>query len=53
MSELNISANDLQALPASIGLLRNLRTFYADENLLEFLPAEVLYFYFKIWNLFN
>lgn len=41
LSELNISMNDLEELPASIGLLRNLRTFYADENLLTFVPAEV------------
>ena len=41
LSELNVSANDLQDLPPSLGLLRYLRTLYADENLLEYIPAEL------------
>ena len=41
LSELNVSVNDLEELPVSIGLLRNLRTFYADENFLSFVPSEV------------
>ena len=53
LSELNISTNDIEELPPSLGLLRHLRTIYADENLLEEIPPEVgfsLYFqifYFK------
>ena len=41
MSEMNISANDLEELPPSIGFLRHLRTLYADENFLYEIPAEV------------
>ena len=41
LSELNISANDLEDIPASLGLLRNIRTLYADENYLSFIPSEV------------
>ena len=41
LSELNISANDLERLPPSIGLLRHLRTLYADENFIVELPSEV------------
>ena len=41
LSELNISANDLEELPPSVGLLRHLRTLYADENFLEEIPVEV------------
>ncbi len=38
---MNISANDLEELPPSIGFLRHLRTLYADENFLYELPPEV------------
>jgi Leucine-rich repeat (LRR) protein len=41
LSELNVSGNDLELLPPSIGLLRHLRTFYADENVLSEIPPEV------------
>lgn len=41
LSELNVSANALTELPSSLGLLRYLRTLYADDNELTFLPAEV------------
>lgn len=41
LSELNVSCNNLEDLPVTLGLLRNLRTFYADENYLLFIPAEV------------
>ncbi len=41
MSELNVSANDLEELPSSIGLLRHVRTLYADENFLLDIPPEV------------
>ena len=39
--ELNISANDLEEIPPSIGLLRHLRTLYADENFIIEVPPEV------------
>ena len=39
--ELNISANDLEEIPPSIGLLRHLRTLYADENFIIEIPPEV------------
>ena len=42
---MNISANDLEELPPSIGFLRHLRTLYADENFLYEIPAEVCKFY--------
>ena len=41
MSELNVSANDLEDFPPSIGFLRQLRTLYADENYLAEIPPEV------------
>ena len=41
LSEFNISTNDLVEIPSTIGLLRNLRTMYADENYLEVIPPEV------------
>lgn len=41
LSELNVSCNNLEDLPVTLGLLRNLRTFYADENYLLFIPSEV------------
>ena len=41
LSELNCGANDLEELPPSIGLLRHLRTLYADENFLLDIPPEV------------
>lgn len=41
LSELNVSRNELEQLPASIGCLRHLRTFYADENRFSYLPPEV------------
>ena len=41
LSEMNISANDLEELPPSIGFLRHLRTLYADENFLYEIPPEV------------
>ena len=37
---MNIAANDLEELPPSVGLLRHLRTLYADENFLEEIPPE-------------
>ena len=40
LSEMNIAANDLEELPPSVGLLRHLRTLYADENFLEEIPPE-------------
>ena len=41
LSEINISANDIEHLPPSIGLLRHLRTLYLDENFLMGIPPEV------------
>ena len=41
LSELNISTNELEELPPSMGLLRHLRTMYADENYLVDVPPEV------------
>ena len=41
LSELNITANDLEYLPPSIGFLRHLRTLYADENFIYEIPPEV------------
>lgn len=39
--ELNVSANNLEDLPIGIGLLRRLRTFFADDNFLSNIPIEV------------
>ena len=41
LSELNVGANDLEEIPPSIGLLRHLRTVYADENFIVEIPPEV------------
>lgn len=42
LEELVLSSNNLKNLPPSLGLLRNLRTLIADDNLLEDLPCEVM-----------
>lgn len=42
--ELVLSHNFIMELPHSIGLLRNLRTLYLDENELTSLPPDVSYF---------
>lgn len=39
--ELVLSHNFIMEIPHSIGLLRNLRTLYLDENELSDLPADV------------
>jgi len=39
--ELDVSSNSLEELPIGVGLLRHLRTLYADDNFLTYLPAEV------------
>ncbi len=39
--ELNVSDNNLKMLPPTIGYLKQLTTFLADNNILEFLPPEV------------
>jgi len=41
LTELDVSINSLEQLPIGIGLLRHLRTLYADDNFLSHLPAEV------------
>ena len=41
LAELNVSANELEELPPSVGLLRHLRTLYADENFIIEVPPEV------------
>jgi len=41
LTELDISSNSLEELPIGVGLLRHLRTLYADDNFLTYLPAEV------------
>ena len=41
LTELDVSSNTLEELPIGIGLLRHLRTLYADDNFLTYLPAEV------------
>lgn len=41
LSELDISANDLEEIPPTIGLLRHLRTLIADENFLSDIPCEL------------
>ena len=41
LSELDLSANDLEELPPTLGLLRHLRTLIADENFLADIPAEL------------
>jgi len=42
LTELDVSSNSLEELPIGIGLLRHLRTLYADDNFLTCLPAEVM-----------
>jgi len=44
LTELDVSSNSLEELPIGVGLLRHLRTLYADDNFLSFLPAEVIAF---------
>ena len=44
LTELDVSSNSLEELPIGIGLLRHLRTLYADDNFLSYLPAEVTAF---------
>lgn len=44
LTELDVSSNSLEELPIGIGLLRHLRTLYADDNFLAYLPAEVTVF---------
>jgi len=44
LTELDVSSNSLEELPIGIGLLRHLRTLYADDNFLTYLPAEVTVF---------
>ena len=44
LTELDVSSNSLQELPIGVGLLRHLRTLYADDNYLSYLPAEVTAF---------
>lgn len=39
--ELNVSDNNLKMLPPTIGYLKQLKTFLADNNILDFLPPEV------------
>ena len=41
LSELDVSANDLEEIPPTIGLLRHLRTLIADENFLSDIPCEL------------
>lgn len=41
LSELDVSANDLEEVPPTIGLLRHLRTLIADENFLSDIPCEL------------
>ena len=41
LTELDVSSNSLEELPIGVGLLRHLRTLYADDNFLTYLPAEV------------
>jgi len=45
LTELDVSSNSLEELPIGIGLLRHMRTLYADDNFLSYLPAEVTVFY--------
>ena len=44
LTELDVSSNSLEELPIGVGLLRHLRTLYADDNFLTYLPAEVTVF---------
>ena len=44
LTELDVSSNSLEELPIGVGLLRHLRTLYADDNFLSHLPAEVTAF---------
>lgn len=48
LSELVLSHNCIKELPNTIGLLRNLRTFYIDENELNFIPSDVKFIYIYI-----
>lgn len=41
LSELVLNHNHIIELPNTIGLLRNLRTFYICENDMTYLPADV------------
>lgn len=41
LTECDVSANDLEELPPTIGLLRHLRTLIADENFLSDIPCEL------------
>jgi len=43
LTELDISSNSLEELPIGVGLLRHLRTLYADDNFLTSLPPEVIH----------
>ena len=46
--ELNVSDNNLKMLPPTIGYLKQLTTFLADNNILDFLPPEVSYVYSQV-----
>ena len=43
LTELDVSGNNLEQLPIGVGLLRHLRTLYADDNFLATVPSEVVY----------